>query len=242
MGHENKNRTNVDSATSSQSNNLSEGKYLFGDYSPLEENKNIVDMLKDFVSISAHVLQIHRNVDKLNFLLKNTEILQEGINTRMSLFKTTSESAMDTFYEEFYERMIKVLFPDLIDSEPFYRIKNSLVRSITDVERECAIRFDEYKRYVRSKMEDSYMSSMILLQAWLSKDEHNLPSTLISKASNVLIVNVEEDGGSYRISRTTEIMLGSDRETDNIATPSVSYSFYVDTSIVGFWNSNRKVL
>jgi hypothetical protein len=160
------------------------------------------------------------------------------MNTRMSLFKTTSESAMDTFYEEFYERMIKVLFPDLIDSEPFYRIKNSLVRSITDVERECTIRFDEYKRYVRSKMEDSYMSSMILLQAWLSKDDHNLPSTLISRASNVLIANVEEDGGSYRISRTTEIIMGSDRETDN----TVSYSFYVDTSIVGFWKSNRKVL
>ena len=50
MGYENKDQKSVDSATSSQGSNQTAGNYLFGDYSPFEENKNIIDMLKDFVS------------------------------------------------------------------------------------------------------------------------------------------------------------------------------------------------
>ena len=141
MGYENKDQKSVDSATSSQGSNQTAGNYLFGDYSPFEENKNIIDMLKDFVSISEHVLQIHGNVDKLNFLLKNAEILREAMNTKINQFKMSSESEMDTFFDEFYEKLAKVYFPDQIGAEPFLRIKNSIVRSITDVERECHYQF-----------------------------------------------------------------------------------------------------
>ena len=165
MGYENKDQKSVDSATSSQGSNQTAGNYLFGDYSPFEENKNIIDMLKDFVSISEHVLQIHGNVDKLNFLLKNAEILREAMNTKINQFKMSSESEMDTFFDEFYEKLAKVYFPDQIGAEPFLRIKNSIVRSITDVERECTTSFDEYTTYLGSKKDDFYMSSVILLQA-----------------------------------------------------------------------------
>ncbi len=52
MGYENKEQNSVESTTSSQGSSQTEGTYLFGDYSPYAENKNIIDMLKDFVSIS----------------------------------------------------------------------------------------------------------------------------------------------------------------------------------------------
>ena len=50
---------------------VEEGRYLFGDYSLFDENKNFIYMTKDFVSISSNVIQIHKNADKLRFLLKN---------------------------------------------------------------------------------------------------------------------------------------------------------------------------
>lgn len=242
MGYENKGQNSIDSATSSQGRKQIEGNYLFGDYSPFEENKNIIDMLKDFVSISEHVLQIHGNVDKLNFLSKNAEILREAMNTKINQFKISRESEMDTFFDEFYEKLVKVYFPDQIGAEPFLRIKNSIVRSIADVERECTTSFDEYMMYLGSKKDDFYMSSVILLQAWLSKDENNLPNTFISRATNVLIAKIEEVGEGYRISRSTEIMLGSDEEYGNTRSASVSYSFYVDASNASFWKSDRKVV
>jgi len=51
--------------------------------------------LKDFVSISEHVLQIHGNVAKLNFLLKNTEILRESLNVKINQFRTSCEAEKD---------------------------------------------------------------------------------------------------------------------------------------------------
>ena len=220
MGYENKEQNSVDSTTSSQGSNQTEGTYLFGDYSPYAENKNIIDMLKDFVSISEHVLQIHGNVAKLNFLLKNTEILRESMNVKINQFKTSCEAEMDTFFNEFYEKLAKVYFPDQVGAEPFLKIKNSMVRSITDVERECITSFDEYKTYLGSKRDDFYMSSVILLQAWLSKDKNNLPNMLISRATNVLIAKVEDVGEGYRISRSTEITLGTAEEYGNTQTSS----------------------
>lgn len=242
MGYENKEQNSAESATSSQGSSQTEGIYLFGDYSPYAENKNIIDMLKDFVSISEHVLQIHGNVDKLNFLLKNTEILRESLNVKINQFKTSCEAEMDTFFNEFYEKLAKVYFPDQVGAEPFLKIKNSMVRSITDVERECITSFDEYKTYLGSKRNDFHMSSVILLQAWLSKDKNNLPNMLISRATNVLIAKVEDVGEGYRISRSTEITLGTAEEYSNTQTSSVSYSFYVDASTTSFWKNHRKVI
>lgn len=94
MGYENEKDNNIDSGTYAESGNIRDGRYLFGYYSPYEDNKNIIDMLKDFVSISEHLLRIHRSADELMFLLKNAKTLQEELNTKISHRVSTSESAM----------------------------------------------------------------------------------------------------------------------------------------------------
>jgi hypothetical protein len=94
MGYENEKDNNIDSATCAQRGNVRDGRYFFGYYSPYEDNKNIINMLKDFVSISEHLLHIHHNADKLMFLLKDAKTLQEDLNTKISHLGSTSESAM----------------------------------------------------------------------------------------------------------------------------------------------------
>jgi hypothetical protein len=44
------------------------GRYLFGDYTVFDENKNFINMLKDFISISSNIIQLHKNVEKLCFV------------------------------------------------------------------------------------------------------------------------------------------------------------------------------
>ena len=65
---------------------------------------------------------------------------------------------------------------------------------------------------------------------------------LISRATNVLIAKVEDVGEGYRISRSTEITLGTAEEHGNTQSSSVSYSFYVDASTASFWKNDRKVI
>lgn len=50
MRCENEKDNSIDSGTYAESGNKRDGRYLFGYYSPYEDNKNIIDMLKDFVS------------------------------------------------------------------------------------------------------------------------------------------------------------------------------------------------
>jgi hypothetical protein len=242
MVAESDNQDNVDSATLAQGSNQTKGTYLFGDYSVFDENKNIIDMLKDFISISEHVFQIHDNVEKLSYLIKRVENLRDVLNTKIDQVKLSSESDMDNFFDEIYEKLVKVYFPDQINVESFLRTKNSVLRSINDVERESKISFDEYKSYLESKKIDFYMSSVRLIQAWLSKDENSLPNQLISNATNILIAKVEDTSDQYSITRSTEYLQSADLENSNNQWNSMSYSFSVNASATGFWRGHRKII
>ncbi|HEY7571762.1 MAG TPA: hypothetical protein VH796_10370 [Nitrososphaeraceae archaeon] len=242
MGAESDRQDGVDSTTLAQGSNKTKGIYLFGDYSAFDENKNVIDMLKDFVSISEHVFQIHENVEKLNYLIKKVENLRDVINTKIDQVKLSSESEMDNFFDEIYEKLVKVYFPDQISVESFLRTKNSVLRSINDVERESKISFDEYKSYLESKKIDFYMSSVRLIQAWLSKDENSLPNELISHAMNILIAKVGDTDDQYSITRSTEYLQSADLENINNQWDSMSYSFSVNASATSFWRSHRKII
>jgi hypothetical protein len=44
-------------------------------------------MLKDFVSISSNIIQIHMNVEKLLFVLHNAELLENEMIAKIKQFK-----------------------------------------------------------------------------------------------------------------------------------------------------------
>ncbi len=141
------------------------GRYLFGDYTPFDENKNFINMLKDFVSVSSNIIQIHKNVERLRFVLNNAELL---------------ENEMDAFHKNYHEDIINALFPTPTGTDLFFQIKNTLIHRLTDSEKEYARQSEEYKKYIHSKIEDFYKNAAMLLQDWLSKDNFNLPFALTS--------------------------------------------------------------
>jgi hypothetical protein len=75
------------------------GRYLFGDYTVFDENKNFINMLKDFISISSNIIQIHKNVEKLRFVLNNAEILENEMIAKIKQFNDYADTSMDTFYK-----------------------------------------------------------------------------------------------------------------------------------------------
>ena len=85
----------MDTKNESQSNLLgnytkqeNKGRYLYGDYTPFEEKKNIIHVLKDFVSTSANIIEIHKNVGTLRFVLENVDVFQDEIIQRSGICKT----------------------------------------------------------------------------------------------------------------------------------------------------------
>jgi hypothetical protein len=223
------------------------GRYLFGDYTPFDENKNFINVLKDFVSISTDIIEAHMNIERLRFVLKDIELFQNEMITKIKKFKVSTEASMDAFHKKYHEGIVNHLFPTPTGTDLYFKTKNALIRPLTDGEREYARQSEEYKRFIQSKIIDSYNNIIALLQTWLSRDHYNLPYTLTSNTSNIVDVSIDkEDKDAYKISRTNTITLHIDKETpfDNTPiarVPTLSYSFLIDSSALTFWNNKRKV-
>jgi len=97
------------------------GRYLFGDYTIFDENKNFINMLKDFISISSNIIQIHKNVEKLRFVLNNAELLENEMIAKIKQFKNYTDTSMDTFYKNYHEDIINILFPTPTGTDLFFK-------------------------------------------------------------------------------------------------------------------------
>lgn len=224
------------------------GRYLFGDYTPFDENKNFINMLKDFVSVSSNIIQIHKNVERLRFVLNNAELLENEMIAKIKQLKNSTDASMDAFHKNYHEGIINALFPTPTGTDLFFQIKNTLIHQLTDGEKEYARHSEEYKKYIHSKIEDFYKNAASLLQDWLSKDNFNLPFALTSNLLNVVEVSIDQnDDNSYRISRTSSITIQkkkavkfADTAIDDRASY-LFYSFIIDVSSIEFWDHKRKV-
>jgi hypothetical protein len=224
------------------------GRYLFGDYTPFDENKNFINMLKDFVSVSSNIIQIHKNVERLRFVLNNAELLENEMIAKIKQLKNSTDASMDAFHKNYHEDIISALFPTPTATDLFFQIKNALIHRLTDSEKEYARQSEEYKKYIHSKIEDFYKNAASLLQDWLSKDNFNLPFALTSNLLNVVEVSIDHtDDNSYRISRTSSITIQkkkvvkfADTAIDDRASY-LFYSFIIDVSSIEFWSHKRKV-
>ena len=224
------------------------GRYLFGDYTPFDENKNFINMLKDFVSVSNNIIQIHKNVERLRFVLNNAELLENEMIAKIKQLKNSTDTSMNAFHKNYHEDIINTLFPTPTSTDLFFQIKNALIHRLTDSEKEYTRQSEEYKKYIHSKIEDFYKNAALLLQDWLSKDNFNLPFALTSNLLNVVEVSIDQnDDNSYRISRMNNIIIQmekavkfADTAIDNRAS-SLFYSFIIDNSSIEFWSHKRKV-
>ncbi|HZC49026.1 MAG TPA: hypothetical protein VE244_08210 [Nitrososphaeraceae archaeon] len=225
------------------------GRYLFGDYTPFDENKNFINMLKDFVSVSSNIIQIHKNVERLRFVLNNAELLENEMIAKIKQLKNSTDTSMDAFHKKYHEDIINALFPTPTGTDLFFQIKNALIHQLTDGEKEYARHSEEYKKYIHSKIEDFYKNAAILLQDWLSKDNFNLPSALTSNLLNIVEVSIDQndDNNSYMISRTSSIATHKKKSVkfaDTAIDDRASYLFYsfiIDVSSIEFWSHKRKV-
>ena len=212
------------------------GRYLFADYTPFDENKNFLNMLKDFVSLSNNIIQVHKDSEELHDILRNAELLHNEMVAKIEQFKNSATVTMDTFHKKYNNITDAQLKPTGTDL--FLRARNSLINLLTNTQEEYSKRFGKYKYYLQLTITNSYRNAINLLQIWLLKDYYNLPYTIRSKSLNVIDASIDNsDDKNYRIVSTNTIILG---RIDN-NTSSLSYTFIINSSDLDFWNYKRKV-
>ncbi|MGC2307282.1 MAG: hypothetical protein WA461_02680 [Nitrososphaeraceae archaeon] len=169
------------------------GRYLYGDYTPLEENKNIIHVLKDFVSTSANIIEIHRNVGSLRFVLENVDVFQDEIIRKIGNLQNSVESSLDVFHTKYHERIVSSSDVKKDAESSFFRMRAPLINSIGDIERQFTKYANEYREEIQERIIHSYNNAITLLQLWLSKDEYNLPDTLLERRNKVLTAKIDRD-------------------------------------------------
>jgi hypothetical protein len=232
----------------SYSAHVAEGKYLFGDYTPFDENKNFLIILKDFVSLSTSIIQKHLDVEKLLFVLKNTKLLQNEVIAKIEESKSSVETSVVDFHKKYNEDLISTILPMPVANELFFKAKDSLIDQLTTAEKKYIKQSEEYEKFVQSKIIDSYKNAIALLQSWLIKDHYYFPSAVTSESLKIVKVYIDKNNNNkmYRISRTCTIMLESTRilpsETAlNTAISCITYSFLINTSEIKPWNEKRRI-
>src|SRR5438105_7319027 len=73
-------------------------RYLYADYTPLGDNRNVVEMLKDFVSLTGKLIRLQIDNEKLASTLKIAESLRQDVMLAVNQIRTSADSAVDWFH------------------------------------------------------------------------------------------------------------------------------------------------
>lgn len=242
----------MDTKNESQSNLLgnytkegNKGRYLYGDYTPFEEKKNIIHVLKDFVSTSANIVEIHKNVGTLRFVLENVDVFQDEIIRKIGNLQNSVESSLDAFHTKYHEKIVSSSDVKKEAESSFFRMRAPLINSIGDIEKQFTKYATEYREEIQERIIDSYNNAITLLQLWLSKDEYNLPGTLLERRNKVVTAKIDSDPYSYTITSANEIIgvtnTDSSSSAESLPASTFSYHFTIDSKFSEFWKHRRKI-
>ena len=217
------------------------GRYLYADYSPLEQNADFLSQLRDYSSLSGMIFQAHNDFEQLRSVLANAESLESEI---ISKIDQLINSVGDTFsnFASLHNEPLRERYSIPTEADPFV-IASSTLRSNVIHSREVFLKqSDSYRRYIYSRIEGSLTSALEPLNELLTKSYEKLPYTMTSRIQKGLKISIDDSFGDtkrYNIVLVNILPPNSSDIPEN--TTSLSYSLSVRSTEIEFWNQRRKV-
>src|ERR1051326_2315906 len=82
------------------------GRYLYADYTPFEENKNFIEMLREFVTVSERLLTTKREIENSSAALAGADALYNDLALQFRNFSSTVQNTM-TLYDDKFNEMLR---------------------------------------------------------------------------------------------------------------------------------------
>ncbi|MGH9993303.1 MAG: hypothetical protein ACREAZ_11820, partial [Nitrososphaera sp.] len=167
----------MDPGLRQNSNRTFQGRFMYADYSPLEDDRNLVEIIKDFASLVSRVGKMEIKNRKLASLLSDSENLRADIVTAIKNIKTNTQDTMERFYDAHSD----VLASDLLTTGGAILLdtKNSLSELLGNTEVNFDQQHAKYKEKISSEIEENNISATNLIQSWLASDHRNLPRPIV---------------------------------------------------------------
>lgn len=217
------------------------GRYLYADYSPLEENIDFLSQLRDFSSLSDMIFQAHNDFEQLRSVLANAESLESEILSKIDQLINTIGDTFSNFGSQ-HNEPLRERYSIPTEADPFV-IASSTLRSNIIHSREVFLKqSDSYRRYIYSRIEGSLSSALEPLNELITKSYEKLPHTMTSSLQKGLKISIDDSFGDskhYNIVLINTLPPNSSNISEN--TIFLSYSLSVRSTEIEFWNQRRKV-
>jgi hypothetical protein len=222
-------------------NSSKRGRYLYADYSPLEQNIDLLSQLKDFSSLSDNIFRAHNDFEQLRAVLANAESLESEVLSKIDQLINTVGDTFSNF-GSLYNEPLRERYSIPTEADPFV-IASSTLRSNIIHSREVFLKqSDSYRRYIYSRIEGSLSSALEPLNELISKSYEKLPYTMTSTLQKGLNISLDDafgDSKHYNIALVNTLPPETSNPSED--TTSISYSLSVRSTEIEFWNQRRKV-
>jgi len=218
--------------------------FLYADYSPLDDNRNVIEMLKDFVSLAGRLIQLQTNNEKLASTLHSSDSLRQDVMSAIEQIRTSTAGAMDWFHNEHRDALATELHTASA------ALLDDARKTISELLGSTEGGFDEqHKKYtgnILSRISDNHIAAASLMQHWLSGGYKNFPISMLSSLSTEITVFIDPTSSpkTYTVYRDTSSNAqgtkdaGQKREKNPLR---LNYKLRIDTSEIEFWHSSRKI-
>nr|WP_294805474.1 hypothetical protein [uncultured Nitrososphaera sp.] len=242
-----------------------QGHFLYADYTPLEDDRNLIGMLKSFVSLTSQVIQRHEVDVKCMSLLDGSELLRKEIVSAIRNARAAATDIIDRFYEKNSGIFSSVAGLQSAGGNTFLTdAKTSIARMLTDVETSSSQQQEKYKENIRSVINANRTAAITAVQNWLSTENRNFPRPVLDSLSVELAAHIDPatNNNSYKVVRTASASIaniasnkkeegeekkkGNEKVTAAATAASTlptqfSYVFEFASTGIEFWNYRKKV-
>src|SRR5919112_1572912 len=218
------------------------GRYLYADYSPLEENIDFLSQLRDFSSLSDMIFQAHNDFEQLRSVLANAESLESEILSKIDQLINTIGDTFSNFGSQ-HNEPLRERYSIPTEADPFVIASSTLRSNIIHSKEVFLKQSDSYRRYIYSRIEGSLSSALEPLNELLSKGYEKLPYVMTSNLQKGLQISIDHtfgDNKHYNIVLTNTLPQNGSNLAEDTAT-SISYSLSIRSTEIEFWNQRRKV-
>ena len=216
-----------------------QGRYTYADYSPLEDDRNLVEVIKEFAALSARLGRLDVTNRKLLALASDSDRLRQDIISAIKNIKSNTNQTMEKFHDEHAD----VLSNELLTkgSTLLLETKNSLSELLSNTESGFDEQHGKYREKISAKIGENNAAALSLVDSWLASDFMNLPRPILLHLSVSVSASLDrKTNKGYELSRRC----ASATDDDAQGTPDAlqfAYSFRIDPTEVEFWNFRRNV-
>jgi hypothetical protein len=217
-----------------------QGHFLYADYTPMEDNRNVIEMLKTYVSMTSGLIKLYTSNASLSSLLRDSDSLHNDIISAVKQIKNHTTSSIENYHHRNSEALATELHTEgmtlLKDTQ------TSLLTLLNDAETSFSERHQKYKENITNKISENEGKATALVNEWLSRDYLNLPQPVLTNLSSTVVALLDSSRSSeqYDIQREASSALSREGVEEKNALR-FSYAAKIEAKELEFWNYRRKV-